>query len=257
MRVPLGGKTGVDELDKGRKCKMKPEESVVNLFLHQTQTGKIVYEPDGNIPPDFSIDARIGVEVRRLNQNSIIGGAPEDLDQLAIPLYSAINEVLRSFDPQYRGQSFLVGYDFERPIEPIHETKRILQDYLTRFLENNIPVPVENYVSDNLRIRIHSRLNHIGETFRIAGNMDNDWGGGVIEKYLSNVNLCLSEKSKKIKPYKSKYQEWWLALVDRTYLYPDGADLKVIKQNIIDLGTFTRLCIINPNDLGLVVDIRK
>ena len=237
--------------------KMKPEESIVNLFLHQTQTGKIVYEPDGNIPPDFSIDARIGVEVRRLNQNSIIGGAPEDLDELAIPLDSAINEVLRSFDSQYGGKSFRVGYEFERPIKSIHETKRILKDYLTRFLENNIPVPVKYYVSDNLIIEIYSRLNHTGETFRRMDSMDDDWGGGMIEKYLSNLNLCISEKSRKIKPYKSKYQEWWLTLVDKTDLYPDEADLKEIKQNIIDLRSFTRLCIINPNDLGLVVDIRK
>lgn len=232
---------------------MKPEESVVNLFLHQTQTGKIVYEPDGNIPPDFSIDARIGVEVRRLNQNSIKGDAYEGLDELSIPLDSAINEVLRSFDSQYRGKSFLVGYDFERPIKSIHETKRILKDYLTRFLENNIPVPVENYVSDNLRIEIMSRLNHTGETFRIAVNMDDDWDGS-IEKYLSYVNLCISEKSEKIKPYKSEYQEWWLALVDRTESLPESQDLAEVIKEIRDLGMFNRLLVLKYPLVEILID---
>ncbi|MEZ4719401.1 MAG: hypothetical protein R2851_25450 [Caldilineaceae bacterium] len=31
----------------------------------------VVYEPDGNIPPDFLVDERIAIEVRRLNQNFV------------------------------------------------------------------------------------------------------------------------------------------------------------------------------------------
>ena len=234
--------------------KMKPEECVVNLFLNQTQKGKIVYEPDGNIPPDFSIDERIGVEVRRLNQNFIKGDAYEDLVELSIPLDRAINEVLRSFDSQYRGKSFLVGFDFERPIESIHETKRILKDYLTRFLEQNVPVPVIENVSDNLIIKIHSRLNNNGETFRPMISMDNDWGGGVIEKYLSNVKLCISDKSTKIEPYKPQYQEWWLALVDLTDLIPSSHDLDEVNKNIKDIGMFNRLLILKYPFVEILTD---
>ena len=238
---------------------MKPEESVVNLFLNQTQKGKIVYEPDGNIPPDFSIDGQIGVEVRRLNQNFRTKNSYEGLEQVSSPLESAIEEVLLSFDSQYRGKSFWVNFDYERPVKlnQIKALKEKLRDQVQEFLDQNFQPPRVLQVSENIIFEIQTRLPTNGKTFRRAVSIDDNSGGPVIHEYIENVNLCILEKNEKIGPYKPKYQEWWLTLVDKTVLYPDEADLKEIKQNIIDLRSFTRLCIINPNDLGLVVDIRK
>ena len=42
----------------------------------------IHYEPDGNIPPDFGLNADIGVEVRRLNENVFSGTKGEGLELL-------------------------------------------------------------------------------------------------------------------------------------------------------------------------------
>ncbi len=52
---------------------MDTSESLVRDFLLYRGYADIVYEPDGNVPPDFLIDGRIAVEVRRLNQNHEAG----------------------------------------------------------------------------------------------------------------------------------------------------------------------------------------
>ena len=48
---------------------MDHSEKVVFQYLKSRGFINIVYEPDGNIPPDFTIDGRNAVEVRRLNEN--------------------------------------------------------------------------------------------------------------------------------------------------------------------------------------------
>ena len=48
---------------------MKQEEKWVEEYLTHRGFRDIVYEPDGNVPPDFLIDGKIAIEVRRLNQH--------------------------------------------------------------------------------------------------------------------------------------------------------------------------------------------
>ena len=43
------------------------DEKIVYKYLQSLGYTDIIYEPDGNIPPDFLIDDTIAVEVRRLN----------------------------------------------------------------------------------------------------------------------------------------------------------------------------------------------
>ena len=54
--------------------------------LRSLELGPVVYEPDGNVPPDFAIDGSIAVEVRRLNQNYEEPDGAEGLEELRIPL---------------------------------------------------------------------------------------------------------------------------------------------------------------------------
>lgn len=51
-------------------------------------------------------------------------------------------------------------------------------------------------------------------TFIWGGGSDYDTGGWVIPELEKNLGICIAEKSRKIAPYRSKYPEWWLVLVD-------------------------------------------
>ena len=67
---------------------MDESERIVEKYLLALELGTVVFEPDGNIPPDFSVGGRIGVEVRRLNQNyQNSNGRSQGLEELAIPLW--------------------------------------------------------------------------------------------------------------------------------------------------------------------------
>jgi hypothetical protein len=52
---------------------MKSEERIAENYLTSLGFENVVFEPDGNIPPDFFVDDRIAVEVRRLNQHFFEG----------------------------------------------------------------------------------------------------------------------------------------------------------------------------------------
>jgi hypothetical protein len=53
---------------------MDNSELIVSKYLASVHGDNFVYEPDGNTPPDFLVDQRIAVEVRRLNQNVVHDG---------------------------------------------------------------------------------------------------------------------------------------------------------------------------------------
>lgn len=236
---------------------MNPEETVVKKYFELHQSGIIIHEPDGNITPDFSLNSVIGIEVRRLNQNIYINNTYVDLDDETRGLYSGIVEVLKSFDSQYSGKSFFVHYTLKRPFRRIFDIKRDLKRQLQDFLDQAVNPPVTLHIPNNLEIEIVSRTPVSGRTFRFGGGMDDDEDSGVIHSYFTNINLCISEKNKKIEKYKARYQEWWLVLVDKVQSYPDKADLDEIDKHIIDLGNFNRLCIINPVTLDLMFDKKK
>lgn len=79
---------------------MRKSERLAQEYLSRLSLGEVIPEPDGNILPDFSIDGRIGVEVRRLNQNYTGGpGRPEGLEVLSISLWQWFRKVLLTLGP--------------------------------------------------------------------------------------------------------------------------------------------------------------
>ena len=45
---------------------MNKDEQIAESYLESLELGAVIYEPDGKVPPDFLVDRRIAVEVRRL-----------------------------------------------------------------------------------------------------------------------------------------------------------------------------------------------
>jgi hypothetical protein len=60
---------------------MDQSEQLAKQYLCALGFESIVYEPDGNIPPDFLADDRVAVEVRRLNQNEMIESGNRGLEE--------------------------------------------------------------------------------------------------------------------------------------------------------------------------------
>ena len=66
----------------------------MEAYLRHCGYEDIVYEPDGKVPPDFLVNRRIAVEVRRLNQNFKHEGRIEGLEQVSIRLQMGMRNLL-------------------------------------------------------------------------------------------------------------------------------------------------------------------
>jgi hypothetical protein len=50
--------------------------------------------------------------------------------------------------------------------------------------------------------------------FHLATFTDDDAGGWVLDDFERNLRLCIDDKSRKTATVRSKYEAWWLLLVD-------------------------------------------
>ena len=75
---------------------MNRDESIAETFLKSLGLGTVTYEPDGNISPDFLLDSRIAIEVRRLNENVNVGGQVRGLESEHISVGKVIRAVLET-----------------------------------------------------------------------------------------------------------------------------------------------------------------
>jgi hypothetical protein len=97
---------------------MEVSEELVNKHLVHLGFKSVEYEPDGNIPPDFLVEGRIGIEVRRLNQNELTGSGFRGLEEVTIPLQMKMIKLLASLGPAESGVSWFVCYSLKRPLPP-------------------------------------------------------------------------------------------------------------------------------------------
>src|SRR3990167_3153303 len=95
---------------------MNQEEKTAEKYLVGLSRGVVKFEPDGNIPPDFSLASTIGIEVRRLNQNYFDGNRAEGLEERSIPLEQIFKRVLNSFDKKFNEHSYWVSIIYQRPL---------------------------------------------------------------------------------------------------------------------------------------------
>lgn len=109
------------------------EKRVVN-FLENIYSN-IQFEPIKNSPPDFLINNKIAVEVRRLNQNYFDGEKTFGLEELDIPLHFSILEVLNSFNNRFEGTTYYLLLNYQRPLKSsIYRIKKALSNTLEVFL---------------------------------------------------------------------------------------------------------------------------
>jgi hypothetical protein len=115
---------------------MDATEELARKYLEHIGSTSIEYEPDGNVPPDFIVNKRIAVEVRRLNQNELASIGFRGLEETEIPLRERIRTLLASFGPSRSGTSWFVCYTFRRPLPSWRVLRDDLSCHLRSFLDD-------------------------------------------------------------------------------------------------------------------------
>ena len=224
---------------------MKKEERIVRDYLVSCGYNNIAYEPDGNVPPDFSVNSTIGVEVRRLNQNYFAAEKPKGLERDHIKLYSAISGILGKFDEATPVKSYGIALRFTRPIGNLKAIKNSTRFALRDFLRGNPPTPHEVQVARNVSVTVIQAGQKAPQRFRIGIESDLDGGGWLIPMYIENIQHCIQEKSEKIHPYRVNYKKWWLLLVD-ALLGISQRDIPEVIGSLQKPDVWDRIVIVDP-----------
>ena len=208
---------------------MNREEKVADNYLKSLGYKNVIFEPDGNIPPDFSLDEKIAVEVRRLNQNFFTEDEVEGLENARISLFKLLPSSFSEFDAQYKGNSYWVSIRFSRPIESGKINRKAIHKSLTDFLRKPAPLPCKVKVTERFFFHVFPSQSVAGRVFRFGGGTDRESGGFVLTEFKKNFDHCMKEKSEKINAYYDKYNSWWLVLVDKIAYGFDESEKKKIK----------------------------
>jgi len=208
----------------------------------------VIYEPDGNVPPDFLVNGRIAVEVRRLNQNEETAEGPRGLEEVAVPLQARVTQLLSALGPAEDGESWYVTYDFRRPLAD--ERLDALRSALTAFRD----APPQGRRPGRLAIapRFKANLLRAGrpytDFFVFGGYADGDSGGFVLAELSKNIRICIEDKSKKVARVRGNYPEWWLLLVDHIALGFGDDEGETLRQLMQFEHDWDKIVIVSPLD---------
>ncbi len=230
---------------------MDESEHLANQYLLTLKRGKVVFEPDGNIPPDFSLSGTIGVEVSRLNQNyGYPDGSMEGLEELSIPIWQYLEKELPSIGPSIDGESWFVGIDFRRPIDPRKSLWPKIRKELITFMKSADRKQCTISVTDNFNLDLIRASKDCGSFFLLGASSDNDAGGWVLGEVEKNLRFCIEVKEKKIAPYRQKYTEWWLILPDYIDYSMELQDRDVFRTDVMPnlQHSFNTIIFLDPRD---------
>jgi len=207
----------------------------------------IVYEPDGNVPPDFLVNGTIAVEVRRLNQNEDTGSRFRGLEETAIPLQTRIGNLLKSLGPPKSGFSWFVHYSVRRPVPDWDVLRPAIREYLIAFRDDRLAVRSTTFtVAECIQVELIRASNAHTTCFVSGGYTDHDSGGWVFEETRKNLRLCIAEKTQKIAHVRDKYPEWWLILVDRIGYGVDDCDRQLFHKHLGIKHSWDKVILLNP-----------
>lgn len=233
---------------------MDQSEKLAEKCLKNMGYSNIIYEPDGNVPPDFLVEGRYAVEVRRLNQNydDGSGSGPRGLEEDAIPLWHRIRSHLANLGPApATGESWYVFFSFSRPTPAWNDLKRELDALLIPFMREANPQPFERMLPlhSEFRLKVFRAVTPKSTFFELGGQSDEQSGGWLLNEIESNLSHCIKEKSTKIQRFRHKYPEWWLMLPDHIGFSLSDFERELFLDEIkVIPEQFDKVILIDPRD---------
>lgn len=223
---------------------MNRDELTTESYLRSLNLGAVVHEPDGKVPPDFLIDGKVAVEVRRLNQHYESAGRLRGLEQDTIPVREGIEKLLPTFGHNTRGRSWFVMFGLRRPVLPWRQLRPLIHSALESFLQDPVDEPYRIPICPGFDITLLSASHENENSLLLGGFTDLDEGGWVVSEVIRNAERYIQEKSRKIAPYRARYAIWWLVLVDYINLAADADEVRQYLRKSLD---WDRIILLNPS----------
>lgn len=233
---------------------MNRDENIARVYLESLCLGLVIHEPDGNRMPDFLIDGRIAVEVRRLNQHVEVDHGPEGLESVEAALVRFIDRLLPTLGPADHEGSWWVSYQFRRPLD-LRALKHDIPRALRSFAGRRANGAYRMHLQSNFGMDLQPATDAHDERFLFGAYNDYDAGGFVGAEIIRNATLCIAEKTAKLMPVRDRYPEWWLLLVDRIGPKLNASERNEL-PNHIDPSPWDRVVLLDPDAPTRALSIR-
>lgn len=203
-------------------------------------------------PPDYVVEGRYAVEVRRLDR-------PEEAPER--PLHNTVEKVLAEFDPPTQGRKIFVSCDYPHPppLPDKGKVEREIREALksNRHLEESrIRLDCGIYLSFcPTKLLDHGDSRFVLNEVSIA----TAYTGWVLSELKEHIPRCIEEKSRKVrsKDRVDCYCEWWLVLVD--YIECAGqleeSELEDLREAVQFKDFWKRVVIISPENPKLYYEL--
>jgi len=198
------------------------DESRAKKYLQTLGYKDLTHEPLGNVTPDFLIDNKIAVEVRRLNRNHIDNENRISIENLEIVLVKKIKKFLKTFHSKNHTHSVNISIHFEETflIKNLHKIIKKIKRKLSKHAKHPEKHRIY-FITESIQI-ICTPKDPQKEIYQFSDcNNDEFW---ISNKLLSKIQENIIEKNEKISENFKIYPEWWLVLVDSIIYSLDEED---------------------------------
>ena len=222
---------------------MNNDEKRANSYLLSLGFEKLEFEPNGNIPPDFSINKKIGIEVRRLNKHY----NNEPLEKLEFGEIRKIENFILNFSSNKTfANTHSVCINYSRPLKFTKIKKRIEQS-LNHYVQN-LNQNLEYNINENFKMSFIECEERFESDFEVMLWVDGNKGGAVVSDLKENIIIGLKEKEEKIAEYFNEFEEWWLILINHISSDIRNQELEILKKEIPKSKLFKKIIILNLNN---------
>ena len=235
-------------------------ESYAEQWLEDQGYGDIQYiDKTHEQPPDFVIDNRIAVEVRRLN--FMTGDDNQGLESIEISLAGNIWDAIGNVEAPPKNCKVYMSCDYLFSTHPpkdvvMREVEHAMNQHVAtirNIYQHSEHVPFQRHELDcGLIIRFITTQKETDGCFELMGVHAGIAGGGqVITDSIDNINRCIKEKSDKIKNKYNLYEKWWLVLVEHnvyTTALQEPDELQAVKNALVDTAPWSRITILSGLD---------
>ncbi len=226
---------------------MDSTETIARAHLVFRGHADPVYEPDGNVPPDFLVDGRIAVEVRRLNENVRGLLSPKGLEETTIPMLKALNKLCDSFGAP-SPQRWWLSLRYRRPAPQWRALEPVARRFLEEIRDGVLIGRHTRQLGDNVEMSAIPRVGSGDAMFRVLVDSDGDRGGMVVDEVERNLRLCIDDKTQKTEAFRHLYPIWWLLFVDHVAFGLSEYDWAQFDSAIRITHTWDKVILVNPFD---------
>jgi len=224
--------------------KRNKDEIRAKKYLQTLNFTHIEYEPLGNVTPDFLLDKKVAVEVRRINSNHIDGNNLLSIENIEIPLIKNIKKVIDAYIYNSHSNSAYISIEFLKNLNT-QSTKNIIKKVKKLLKRHTRYITEEKTYKISGLLQITFTPTNKKSNIYIYSGCDGDlmW---LVNRFHKNIQSVINEKDEKIEKNFSLYNEWWLILVDSILYGLDIEDLEELKKIKFNKQKFPKVIILSP-----------